>query len=74
MDLFGDFTVKNMLVATAIASLLFIEPAIAGTLSEPVLDQQVVSDAAVSDSTAKIDGLILTLFYVFFLAAAGGAF
>jgi hypothetical protein len=65
---------KKVLVATAFASLLMIEPAIAGTMAEPVLDQQVVADAAVEDSTAKVDALILTLFYVFFLAAAGGAF
>ena len=65
---------KKVLVATAFASLLFVEPGLAGGLSEPVLDQQVVADAAVEDSTAKIDALVLTLFYVFFLAAAGGAF
>ncbi len=65
---------KKILVATAFASLLALEPALAGTLSEPVVDQQMVADAAIDDSTAKIDGLMLALFYIVFLAAAGGAF
>ncbi|MFN3208892.1 MAG: hypothetical protein ACE369_07800 [Roseovarius sp.] len=65
---------KKVIAATAFASLLLIEPAIAGTLADPVLDQQVVADAAMEDSTAKVDALMLTLLYVFFLAAAGGAF
>ncbi|MBY5988458.1 hypothetical protein [Roseovarius atlanticus] len=65
---------KKIIVAAAVASLLFIEPGLAGGLADPVLDQQVVADAAVEDSTAKVDLLMLTLLYIFFLASAGGAF
>ena len=64
----------KLIVAAAFASLVLIEPAIAGNLSDPVLDQQIVMDAAVEDSTAKVDILMITLLYVFFIAAAGGAF
>ncbi|WP_428515939.1 hypothetical protein [Roseovarius sp.] len=65
---------KKVIVAAAVASLLFVEPGLAGNLSDPVLDQQVIADAAVEDSTAKVDALMLTLFYVFLFAVAGGAF
>ncbi|WP_144435529.1 hypothetical protein [Roseovarius atlanticus] len=64
----------KFIAAVAFASLIVIEPAIAGTLSEPVLDQQIVMDAAVEDSTAKVDILMITLISVFMIAIAGGAF
>jgi hypothetical protein len=66
--------VKKIIAAAAFASLVLIEPAVAGNLSDPVLDQQIVMDAAVEDSTAKIDILMITLIYVFTMAIAGGAF
>ncbi len=64
----------KLIAAAAFASLLLVEPAFAGNLSDPVLDQQIVMDAAVEDSTAKIDILMITLLAVFTMAIAGGAF
>ena len=65
---------KNVLIAGAIACTLLVEPALAGSLTDPVVDQEVVAQAATEDSTAKVDALMLALFYILFLAAAGGAF
>lgn len=65
---------RNIVVAGALACALLVEPALAGTLTDPVIDQDVVAQAATEDSTAKVDALMLALFYILFLAAAGGAF
>ena len=68
------FDVKNILVAAVLASLLVVEPALAGSTSTPVIEQDVVAQAATADSSVKTDALMLALLYIVFLAAAGGAF
>lgn len=65
---------KNVIIAAVIASAFVFEPALAGNLSDPALDQETIANAAVEDSSVKIDALMLALLYIVFLAAAGGAF
>lgn len=55
------------------AFFLAASPALAGSLSDPVVTPDVIVAEAEADS-ANTDGLILTIWLATLLAAAGGAF
>ncbi|QGX98659.1 hypothetical protein EI983_10405 [Roseovarius faecimaris] len=60
---------KYILVAAFFAA----SPALAGSLSDPVVTPDVVVAEAVADSS-NADGLIIAVWLATLLAAAGGAF
>ncbi|MEO1139803.1 MAG: hypothetical protein AAFW87_10135 [Pseudomonadota bacterium] len=65
---------KHIFVAAALSALLVSEPALAGSVSEPAMDADVVTQAAMDDASIKTDLLLVTLAYIVFIMLAGGAF
>ena len=70
----GNTTLKKLFVSAAMAALMVSEPAIAGSVTDPVVEADVVAQAAVEDSMGDIDALMVALGYIFFLLIVAGAF
>jgi len=70
----GNTAVKNLFVAVAVAVIFVSQPALANTLADPVVDADVVAQAAMDDSMGDIDALMIALGYVLLLLVVGGAF
>lgn len=65
---------KNLIIASCVAAFCLSFPALAGTVADPVVDPEVVAQAAVDDSMGDIDALLVAIGYILFLLVAGGAF
>lgn len=70
----GIVTVKYYLLAIALAAVVSVEPALAGSLSAPIMSPEVVSAETTASSPEKLDGLMVAIGYVIWMMVLGGAF
>lgn len=68
---------KTILIAAtiaAVAAIYAVEPAMAGSLSDPVVTPQVVMADTVDHSTGNVEGILAAVAVIAILLGAAGAF
>lgn len=70
----GTVAVKYILPVVALLALVGADPALAGSLSDPVVAPEVVSADATASSPEKLDGLVIAVGYILWMLVLGGAF
>ncbi len=70
----GIVAVKYIFPALALVILVGADPAVAGSLTDPIVAPEVVSADAIASSPEKLDGLVVAVAYVVWIMLLGGAF